>query len=55
MSFEIVKQNRDVAKRRILKLQQQKRDRIERLKNLGAKSFDAVYVQDGKPKSDVHG
>lgn len=55
MSNKIILNDSGVAKRRASELRQKFKERKEYLKSIGAKSFEAVYVEDGKAKSDVRG
>lgn len=55
MADTILQANAEQGKAIVRSVREKQRLRKKRLKSLGAKSFEAVFIRDGKARSDVHG
>jgi len=55
MSVTVILNDSGVVKRRASEIRKKVEERKKYLKSIGAKSFEAVFVEDGKAKSDVRG
>lgn len=55
MADTILQANAEQGARIVRAIREKQRKKIKRLKSLGAKSFEAVYIENGQARSDVHG